>query len=149
MNRRREFKNALKTVAPYILSHHEPHEYYRCIRIKQTWICARCLGVYLGIFSTIIALLATSLSTKPWLVALLPAPALIDWSVSHFHISHSTNTIHIITGGLLGAGYVFGVMLLLSQPTLALAIGSCYALIALVLYKITTGPTRHARPKNT
>ena len=44
----------------------------------------------------------------PWVVALAPVPAMVDWAVTTLGDRRGTNAGRTLTGGLLGVGYGVG-----------------------------------------
>lgn len=131
-----EIQSALGESRRYLLSHHEPSDYDRChtvqIRRRSVHLCARCSGIYPGI-AVGIGLFVTDLfaAIQLGLVALLPLPALVDWSVTQFLQSDGSNTVRTLTGGLLGIGYGLGLgTLLVERDATVVLIGLVYGLAA-------------------
>lgn len=135
-----ELRKGLAETRTYLLAHHLPSEYHRCyspvVAGRRVHICARCLGIYPGIVAGILASLF-----GPWdhllLVALLPLPALVDWSVTAFSEREGYNPVRTATGALLGCGYGLGVSLLVVESRIGVfGIGVGYAVLAgLLLYR--------------
>lgn len=131
-----EFKKGLSATGTYLLSHHEPSEWYRCYAIplggRTIRLCARCSGIYPGIAVGLFASLGDTITAVPiWLIAVLPAPALLDWVVTTFTDRRGHNLVRTGTGALLGAGYGLGLGSLLSGRILpVVAIGLFYGLLA-------------------
>lgn len=131
-----EVRKGLAESQQYLLSHHEPRDYHRCyapqIRGRTVRLCARCSGVYPGI-ALGLGLFVTSLlgAVHFLLVAFLPLPALVDWTVTHFGTTEGWNAVRTLTGFLLGVGYGLGLgHLLLGGDLFVLAIGAGYGLLA-------------------
>ncbi|MFC7071662.1 DUF2085 domain-containing protein [Halovenus rubra] len=131
-----EIQSALDETCQYLLSHHEPSDYHRCytlqIRGHSVHLCARCLGLYPGIAVGVGCFLTNLFSPIHFfLVALLPLPALIDWSVTHLLAPEGSNTVRTITGGLLGIGYGIGLgYVLVERAPTVVVIGLFYAVAA-------------------
>jgi len=112
-DRRRELRRGLARTRWYLLAHHRPADYDRChtLRVggRTVRLCARRSGVYPGI-AVGLALVATGTANGPWpwLVALGPAPALLDWGVTTLGSRRGHNAVRTATGTLLGAGYALG-----------------------------------------
>lgn len=137
-DRRRELRVGLARTRRYLLSHHPPAEWHRChsvrVRGRTIRLCARCSGVYPGILAGI-ALFATATLTGawPWLVALGPAPALVDWTATTLSAREGSNAGRTLTGALLGAGYGVAVpWFLTAQPLWLLAVAAGYGALAAV-----------------
>jgi len=119
-DRRRELRRGLARTRRYLLAHHRPCEYDRCHALRvdgQTVrLCARCSGVYPGI-AVGLALVATGTAGAlwPWLVALGPAPALVDWAATTLGSRRGHNAIRTATGALLGTGYGVAVLWFLAD----------------------------------
>jgi uncharacterized membrane protein len=133
-----EMRAALAETRRYLLSHHEPSAYHRCHTLKiqgrSVPLCARCSGIYPGI-AVGIGLFVTGIlmSVHLALVALLPLPALVDWSLTHFRPPDGSNVIRTATGVLLGIGYGLGLChLLVDGEPLILGIGLAYGTVAAV-----------------
>jgi len=100
-----------KKCRKYILSHHLPKDYKRCIKFevnnKVYLICSRCLGLYLGfiIFLPLFFMFQNFLYNINFILYLLPLPAIIDWSIHRFGIYQGTNSSRIATGFFLGVAY--------------------------------------------
>ncbi len=128
-----ELRAGLGAAAPYLLSHHAPAEHDRCyapaVFGRRVHVCARCSGVYPGIAAGL--LFPATGSGVVVLVALLPLPALVDWTVTAFTRRRGHNAVRTLTGVLLGYGYGLGLTALVSGPRLAvLGTGVGYALVA-------------------
>lgn len=133
---RSELRNGLAETRRFLLAHHPPSEFYRCyspvVRGRQLHVCARCLGIYPGIVAGLLTYF-----TGPWavdplvLVAVLPAPALLDWTLTTVRDRRGHNIVRTATGALLGYGYGLGIALLVFDRALAvLAVGVAYAVVA-------------------
>ncbi|WP_336328422.1 DUF2085 domain-containing protein [Halovenus sp. HT40] len=130
-----ELREGLVETRKYLLSHHVPSEYHRCyspvVAGRQLHVCARCLGIYPGI---VFGILVTLLARPPLLlVAVMPLPALLDWSLTTFTDRVGSNPVRTITGLLLGSGYGLGLGLLFDGEFTVLAIGFGYAIVAAAL----------------
>jgi uncharacterized membrane protein len=136
-----ETKIALKETSKYILSHHQPEEYYKCyclnILNKKIHICSRCLGIYAGILIGVIFFNPDTQNLRHYylLLAVLPLFTLIDWSVSAFKIHRSYNVVRTVFGVLLGISYLIGLIILLKTVPnyYIIGIGLAYSLIAVFL----------------
>lgn len=76
----------MKRRTPLWLSHHYPYEYDRCIRVGDRHICRRCSVFYPVTFAVMFATLAGLRwpeSADAWLLWLLPAPVVAEWSLEH------------------------------------------------------------------
>ena len=100
----------------YLLAHHFPERYCRTFTIRTRrgtiHLCARCTGQVAGLVASLALafLLDFGLRHVPgtlWslgLLAVLPAPAAIDWTAQSLGLRESRNDIRSVTGGLMGAG---------------------------------------------
>jgi len=95
-------------------------------------LCARCLGVYPGIAVGLgLFLFGVFNSYQLLLVAFLPMPALVDWTVTHLRTPDGRNAIRTATGALLGVGYGIGLgQFVIGREPVALFIGLCYGALA-------------------
>ncbi|MFC7132979.1 MULTISPECIES: DUF2085 domain-containing protein [Salinibaculum] len=131
-----EVRRGLAMARPFLLSHHLPEDYDRCyapvIRGRTVRVCARCAGIYPGILAGVWAIFAApALPSHLLLVAVLPAPALVDWSLSAFTSREGSNPGRTATGVLLGYGYGLGLGHLFVRGTLpVVAVGLGYAVLA-------------------
>lgn len=137
-----EVRTALAATRPYLLSHHEPAEWDRCyaptVGGRRIRLCARCLGIYPGIVAGLLAsLVGSSMPTGLAVVALLPLPALVDWTATAFTPRRGSNPVRTATG--LALGYAYGVglgTLFLNGDLRVLAIGVGYAFLAGLLVSV-------------
>lgn len=133
---RSELRTGLAETKRYLLSHHTPDQYHRCYAVRMRGrpvrLCARCLGVYPGIAVGLgLFLFGVFSSHQLLLVALLPMPALVDWTVTHLRTPDGWNIIRTATGALLGVSYGVGLgQLLLGREPLVLLFGLCYGALA-------------------
>ncbi len=136
---REELRRGLRETRRYLLSHHEPAEYYRCYRVgvrgREARLCARCTGVYPGIVLGLVTLLLTTYDPRHLaLVVVLPVPALVDWAATSFGGRRGSNAVRTATGGLLGYGYGLGLGYLFGAGEVwLLGVGLGYAVVAGVL----------------
>lgn len=131
-----EFREGVTETRGYLLSHHEPHEWYRCYRPvilgRRVRLCARCSGIYPGIVAGVLAYLSGPPSlVSIALVATLPLPALVDWLLTTFTARRGYNAVRTATGLSLGFAYGLGLGLLLGDgdPRVVL-VGLAYGVAA-------------------
>ena len=135
-DRAREVRAGLARTRRYLLAHHEPGEWDRChtIRLPGTPVrlCARCSGVYPGIAGGVaLALSGTATGLWPWLVALGPLPALVDWAATTLGGREGSNAVRTLTGVTLGAAYGVAVpWLLTAWPLWLVAVAAGYGALA-------------------
>jgi uncharacterized membrane protein len=137
----KEFKAGLNKTSKYILSHHEPKEYYKCyslkIKDKTLHFCSRCLGIYLGIILGIILYYNRIFNEQNYYLAIFIFPifTLIDWTITAFTKYRSHNLIRTGFGVLLGVAYSFGLILFFKTfPNyLLIFIGFFYVIISFFL----------------
>lgn len=141
-----ELREGLAETRRYLLSHHLPSERYRCyapaVFGRRVHVCARCSGIHPGIAAGLLAGLTGSTAfTGLLLVAVLPLPALIDWTLTTFTDRRGYNVVRTATGALLGYGYGLGLVhLFVGSDIRVLAVGAGYVLAAAVLlYLSRTG----------
>ena len=68
------------------LAHHYPDDYDRCVVIGRTHVCRRCLVLYPVAFLVMGLALADvrwSAALDPWLLVLLPVPAVGEFVLEH------------------------------------------------------------------
>lgn len=122
---------------PFLLSHHPPSGYDRCVRVGGLHLCARCLGLY----PTMFAALAVQIALRspmawpgdPWLAFLLPVPALVDWARGKFDPRSGTNASRLLTGTLLGISLGRTLYLHLRKPGFPLTMAQLGVLTAAFL----------------
>ncbi len=66
----------------------------------------------------VLVLTVTGRAAWPWLVAVGPAPALVDWAATTFTDRPGSNAVRTATGALLGLGYGIAVPWLLTERPL-------------------------------
>jgi uncharacterized membrane protein len=124
---------------PFLVSHHTPEHYDRCVDIGGWMVCTRCLGLYplmLALIAAQIALRAPkALGCDPWVALLLPLPALVDWARGRFQPRSGSNALRFVTGLLLAPALARTLYLHLRSPFHALAVAqlSGMALVAVVV----------------
>lgn len=134
-----EFRAGVTETRRYLLSHHEPEEWYRChcpeVRGRRVRICARCSGIYPGIAAGLLGyLFGPPLLASMAVVAAFPLPALVDWALTSFTDRRGYNAVRTATGALLGYAYGLGLALLLGEWNLAVVgVGVAYGVAAAVL----------------
>ena len=116
---------ALTTSAPptsdvpaweYLLSHHLPARFNRTIAIRgrrRTYhVCARCTGQLIGLcgwlltFGVLGAMRLSIFDDRVQLLfAFLPLPAALDWFTQAAGHRESRNSLRVVSGVLLGAGF--------------------------------------------
>jgi hypothetical protein len=75
-----------ESVSPMWLAHHYPDDYDRCVVIGRTHVCRRCIVLYPVAFVVMGLALAGvrwPASIDPWLLVLLPAPAMAEFVLEH------------------------------------------------------------------
>jgi hypothetical protein len=76
---------------PLWLSHHRPDQLDRCLVIGGRHVCRRCAVLYpLAFVTAAISFVAWPSDIDPWLLAIAPLPAVIEWWLEHLgRISYS------------------------------------------------------------
>lgn len=105
---------------PFLLSHHSPADYHRCVRVGGWHVCARCLGLYPVLFAALAAQIALraplSHSWDSLIAFALPLPGLIDWARGRLWPLSGSNAGRLITGVLLGLSLARTLYLHLRAP---------------------------------
>ncbi|WP_442915958.1 DUF2085 domain-containing protein [Leptospira sp. GIMC2001] len=70
-------------------------------------VCARCTGVFIGQVVAFIMLFFTQSKVEFYYAFVLVIPAIIDWCFQQYLGISSNNQRRIITGSMLGYGYIF------------------------------------------
>lgn len=133
-----ELRRGLAAARPFLLSHHDPTEWDRCYALtflgRRVRLCARCSGIYPGI---LLGALAPADVVTLLFVAVLPLPALVDWTRTAFTRAAGSNAVRTATGVALGLGYGLGLRrLLLQADARVLAVGLGYAVLAVGLLSL-------------
>lgn len=95
---------------PLWLTHHPPEQYDRCATIGGHQVCRRCLVLYpVALVAGIVSAVAWPSGTDPWLLALLPLPAVVDWWLEHLGRSQYSRArqvaVTVPAGIALGRGF--------------------------------------------
>jgi len=96
-----------KILLVLFFSHHAPEQYDHCWRLPVLGlpICARCTGVYplaLVFLALQLAGVFSLRPTDPWLVLLLPLPAVVEFLGEQLGFWRGSNAARILTGLPLG-----------------------------------------------
>jgi len=122
---------------PFLLSHHDPKDYHRCVRVAGLHLCARCLGLYptmLAVIGVQVALRAPmSLPGDLFVAFLLPLPAMVDWARGRFAPSSGTTLTRMGSGVLLGIALGRTLYLHVRQPGWWLTMAQLGVLAAIFL----------------
>lgn len=137
---------ASKNPWKYLLSHHLPKEYNRCIILKfhnkKIRICSRCSGWYISFLLFWVLFfsgLNFFLNYKIIILYLFPIPAIIDWSLHRFKIYQGINLLRIITGFLIGLTFALLWYSFIINPLDVnfWIVSISYTIIAMIIFKIT------------
>ena len=102
----------MPSVSPIWLSHHEPSEYSRCVRVGEAHLCRRCLLLWPLTFA-VLALAGAGVrwgrSLDPYLLVALPAPAVAEFVLEHLgYVRYRPVLQAVVTAPLacaLGVGF--------------------------------------------
>ena len=127
----------------FLLAHHPPAQYHRCVRVGRLHLCARCLGMYPPLVAGLVVQLvltvhhAAALVAHPWeqwvLVGLM-SPAAWDWIRGRFDPDRGTNPGRYVTGFLLGLGLARTVYLNARSPLEGPALDAVVFLVIVVAF---------------
>jgi len=84
--RRMSRPSADESISPLWLAHHYPEDYDRCVVVGRTHVCRRCIVLYPVAFVVMGLALADVRwpdALDPWLLVLLPAPAIVEFVLEH------------------------------------------------------------------
>lgn len=136
----------LKDILSYILSHHEPKDYNRCLSLTVAGnkynICSRCAGWYSS-FLFFWILLAIDidflLNYNIVIIFLFPIPAIFDWSLHKFKIYKGTNASRFITGLFLGLAFATILYIFFRNPfdPLIWIVSLLYTTIIAIIFHFT------------
>jgi len=91
------------------VSHHVPEQYDHCVMVpfgsRRLPVCGRCLGIYPLALVLLLLQITGRLDlafTDPWLVLLLPLPAVVEFVGEQLGRWHGSNAARILTGLPLG-----------------------------------------------
>jgi len=88
----------------YLLSHHLPKNYNRCLTIKGIKICSRCFGFYIGILSSV---LVYSFIVNDQIFVLTAVPGIIEWTIYRLKKNSIKPKFIAINGFLMGLTYSY------------------------------------------
>ncbi len=130
------------------LSHHTADELHRCYRWGAVHLCARCLGVYPVLFSTVVLQFVgqaplDSPADLP-LVLALTVPATVDWAVGRFWPRVGSNPWRTATGVALGLALGRSLFVHLQRPFPA-ALVAQILLVTVVAVPVIFVAYRHSR----
>lgn len=130
-----EVRRGVRETRGYLLAHHARGERYRCHTLRlpgrNVDVCARCTGIYPGILLGVAAHLLGLPGTALLFVAILPLPALLDWTLTAWADHRGSNAVRTATGGLLGFAYGSGLVHVTNGRLLgSFAVAALYAVLA-------------------
>ena len=137
-----EIVKGIKISLPYLLSHHNSEEYYKCYNLKlkkrNLHICSRCLGIYFGI---IIGILLSFAYFNHFIfifsIYIFPVLTIIEWYLVNILNYKGYNLLRSTFGFLLGISYIFGIVLLIKgfyfETIIAFCIWSSLGILLLSL----------------
>ena len=142
----------------YVLSHHEPGDYDRCLELRfrshTCHFCARCAGWYVSFCSYWASLLLGVqgiAAVVDSLLVLLPFPAVLEWSLHKLNLWQGTNVTRVASGLPLGLGFAGILWAITYSPwsPLPWAVIVLYTLIVVSIggasrRNIASSRTRHA-----
>ncbi len=124
------------------LSHHKPDEYYRCYRLtivdRELFLCARCIGIYLGIASGFIAF--RLVNELDWVIGLTFTPlslTIFDWAYSRTITANGSNFLRTLSGFGIGVSFIWAWLFAITDHNWHLVLISylIYSVVFLVLLK--------------
>ncbi len=120
----------------YLLSHHLPKNYNRCLTIKGTKICSRCFGFYIGI---LVSVLAYGFIVNQPILLFTAIPGLIEWALYKIKKISVNSKFIAINGFLMGLTYSYFLFnfLNLQLTPLIITASISYLIIFLIVLKIS------------
>ena len=125
-----------ETITPLWLSHHYPEAYDRCAVIGRRHVCRRCLVLYPVAFA-VLALSRAGLhwpsGLDPWLLVLLPLPAVGEFVLEHAGVLSYRPARQVVVTVPLAFALGRGFALYLDRPTSPLfwAVVVAYSMVCL------------------
>jgi uncharacterized membrane protein len=104
-------KDEIKESIHVMLSHHPPSLFGHCLRLSikghSIYFCARCSGIYGGLFIGVVALFLWRLSLEPswlwFLIALgMGLTTIIEWTTQRLTPRKTRNLLRVTTGFMSG-----------------------------------------------
>lgn len=115
-----ELRKGLKRTSRYVLSHHRPEDFNRCYHLSflnhSFHLCARCSGIFPGIFTGLALAFWLNFQISLPLIALSGIPTLIEKYFTGVKKYEGFNSLRTLTGFILGFGYVQAILLFLENP---------------------------------
>lgn len=135
----KELRYGLENTLKYILSHHSSDEYSKCFFIAGRYVCARCLGIYLGIAAGAAMYYLNIFSRFHFvIISFFPAFMLMDWFMTKIGVTKSSNAIRACTGFMCGQAYTLAFIMFLRDfpniPVLIVWIAYVAASLAGIAY---------------
>ncbi len=131
------------------LSHHHPDEDNRTYVLGGVRVCARCLGTYPVMLTTLVGLFVLR-APREWrwdvpVVLGLTLPALVDWAVGRFRPASGSNALRTLTGVLLGLALGRSLQVHVQWPLPPVLLAQA-ALVTVVAVPVILATYRRPRP---
>lgn len=137
------------TITPLWLSHHYPEAYDRCVVVGRRHVCRRCLVLYPLAFAVMALSLAGThwpSGWDPWLLALLPLPAVVEFVLEHLGRLRYRAGRQVAVTVVLAVGLGRGFALYVQRPTSplfwAVVIGYSLVCLAAVIWSASISRPR-------
>ena len=110
-----------------LLSHHPPTQYCRTYKVGNMRICARCLGIPIGIFAC--CMYENIPSVLPlWVYFLMPIPTFLNFLLQELNLIPSLNLLKTFLTILLGF-YIYFMFKHFYEEDFVLALGLLFYLL--------------------
>ncbi|MFB6116718.1 MAG: DUF2085 domain-containing protein [Candidatus Nanosalina sp.] len=132
-----ELRKGLKRTSRYVLSHHRPEDFNRCYHLSflnySFHLCARCSGIFPGIFTGLVFGFWLNLQVSLPLITVSGIPTLIEKYFTGVKEYEGFNSVRSLTGFALGFGYIQGILFFLDNP------GNVFLYAVAVFYLVSAG----------